>query len=908
MHFSATVSQVIRGEVLLVVLLGGAVASAAETMPRTSITNGRAVLRTTDSTRPPAAVAGPALIGRLQSAQRGAEHLGLSPGEPSLLQPVPGDANEESSSSKHPGEPAESGKPASAQAPVAANGPQQPAGPSLGPPAAADRTAAPENKKNGSGESAKPEQKPDEPAKAAPEGRSPSRGETNDDSSKQSSNERNPEGSGTKEKDNTNSDAKPNTTHNAKAPDQQPAEGAKPKQPDAEQPKANDPEAKAKGEKDKGEEAGEAAVGEPLAAGMLAIMRQEIESGLKTRGVAAKYLRFEQYAASRLDATAGRYTGSELTGNCRLRWYDYLLRHPLEAPAAAEKFTRELHKNVLTHHHGLAQALAMVAPRMDLPRREPAVFPPITSPQQALDAVKSALVDTQALFAAALGTLSRSEIRELQTSLVPVMVTQNRVGHTLQDRGTGRRMCDLLEKMDRDAVWACAERLVVLTDPELLKQLRQLPDDAKLTVDGVTGPLVARISTPAGAILIGGKGSNVYQLDRLADVACVIDLGGNDGYVDGTTSLQRPVLVLIDLDGNDIYRSAKPGVQGAAVLGVSMVLDLAGDDKYQAQDVAQGSAIGGVGILIDYAGSDEYLGLRRVQGHALGGIGLLIDRGGHDDYRAAMWAQGFGAPLGFGMLDDVEGNDHYFCGGQWPDSYEETPGLEGWGQGVGAGIRQVANGGIGVILDGSGDDVYEFDYLSHGGGYWCGVGFARDFGGNDQRLITRTSYARGGRTEPKFQRFGCGWGCHYAVGFCIDDAGNDVYEGTIMGTGMAWDCAIGFLFDFGGDDRYEAAGGLTQGTGAQASLGVLFDYNGDDNYRGYGQGYASPSITYHDMPGCGGNFSFCIDYGGKDTYGCGAKNNSYIQRGADGGFLIDRPRRDEVTESAPNTVAGAANK
>lgn len=887
MHVSATMVQVIRGEVLLAVLLGGAVASAAEAPPRTSISNGRsALMAASESTLPHAAAAGPALIGRLQSAQRVADPLELSPGEPALLQPVPSDAPEGSGSTDRPGRPDESGKPGAAE-PPASDRPQRPVGPSLGGPAADDEPTTPGGK-NGPGETAQPQ----EPAKLAPEGDSPSHADTSGGSS-----ERQPEGMGKKEVDGGTPETKPNAEPADQKSDHEPAEGAKPKLPDAEEPKAK-----------ANEGADEASIGEPLAAGMLAIMRQEIESGLKNRGNASKYLRFEQYAASRLDATAGRYTGSELTGNCRLRWYDYLLRHPLEAPAEAAKFTHELHTNILADHHGLTRALAMVAPRMDLPRREPAVFPPISSPQQALDAVKSALIDTQALFAAALGPLSRSEIRELQNSLVPVMVTQNRVGHTLQDRGTGRRMCDLLEKMDRDALWACAERLVVLTDPELLKQLRKLPDDAKLNIDGVTGPLVARISTPAGAILIGGKGSNVYQLDRLTDMACVIDLGGNDGYVDGATSLQRPLLVLIDLDGNDIYRSAKPGVQGAAVLGVSMVLDLAGDDKYQAQDVAQGSAIGGVGILIDYAGNDEYLGLRRVQGHALGGVGLLIDRSGHDDYRAAMWAQGFGAPLGFGLLDDIEGDDHYFSGGNWPDSYEETPGLEGWGQGVGAGIRQVANGGIGVILDGSGDDVYEFDYLSHGGGYWCGVGFARDFGGNDQRLITRTSYARGSRTEPKFQRFGCGWGCHYAVGFCIDDAGNDVYEGTIMGTGMAWDCAIGFLFDFGGDDRYEATGGLTQGTGAQASLGVLFDYNGDDTYRGYGQGYASPSITYHDMPGCGGNFSFCIDYGGNDKYGCGAKNNSYIQRGADGGFLIDRPRRDEVTDSSANAVAGAANK
>ena len=64
------------------------------------------------------------------------------------------------------------------------------------------------------------------------------------------------------------------------------------------------------------------------------------------------------------------------------------------------------------------------------------------------------------------------------------------------------------------------------------------------------------------------------------------------------------------------------------------------------------------------------------------------------------------------------------------------------------------------------------------------------------------------------------------------------------------------------------------------------------------------------MPYCGGNFSFLIDYGGKDTYGCGAENNSYIQRGDVGGFLIDRPRRDEVepTATAPRPHATAGSK
>ncbi len=348
------------------------------------------------------------------------------------------------------------------------------------------------------------------------------------------------------------------------------------------------------------------------------------------------------------------------------------------------------------------------------------------------------------------------------------------------------------------------------------------------------------------------------------------------------------------------------------MLGVSLLANLGGDNTYEAQDVAQGSAVAGAGMLVDFGPNNRYRGLRRVQGQAIGGVGILISRGGHNDYHAAMWAQGFGHPLGFGLLENVVGNNHYYCGGMWRDSYPETPGCEGWGQGVGAGIRQVADGGVGVILDGGGENVYEFDYLSHGGGYWCGLGFARDFGGNTQRLICRTAYNGGPRTQPDFQRFGCGWGCHYAMGFLFDDSGDNVFEGTIMGTGMAWDCSLGVLCYFGhGHNEYKATGGLTQGTAHQMGMGILFDYDGDDVYEGYGQGFAPSGISYHDMPACGGNFAFLIDYGGKDKYGCGAEDNCYIQRGDVGGFLIDRPRPDEVeptptaTAPPPRTAAGS---
>jgi len=645
-------------------------------------------------------------------------------------------------------------------------------------------------------------------------------------------------------------------------------------------------------------------VGNPLAPNLMPLLRQEIRDGLRTRRIEADFQRFCYYSGMKLNTTSGEMSPSEVTGNCRLSWYDYLLRHPLDAAAEAERFTRNLHRFLRGSHEGFDQALVLALEKMDCGVREPRTFPKVTSPEQALEVVEQALTGAQTSFAAALAPLTQSEVAELAGGLYSVFVGNNTQGHTLNDRGTGRRLCDLMEKTDRRSLFRAADALVPLMDRELLRQLQSLPEEGDAKVEGVTGRVVRKIVTPAGTIVIGGKGKNVYDLDRMRDVAVVIDLGGDDAWRQGTVSLDRPVLTVIDLGGNDRYEGTQPGVQGGALLGVSMLVDLEGRDIYRAQDVAQGSALCGVGILVDFEGDDYYAGLRRVQGHALGGVGILLDRTGSDTYHAAMWAQGFGAPLGLGVLDDLDGKDHYYAGGLYPDSYPETPGYEGWAQGVGAGIRQSANGGIGVILDGGGDDVYEYDYISHGGGYWLGLGFARDFGGNDRRYgSTRTSYSGGPRREEEFQRFGCGFGCHYALGFCFDDEGDDAYGGTIMGLGFAWDDSVGALCDFAGNDRYEATGGGTQGNGAQAGLGVLFDYTGNDVYAGYGQGYAAPSISYHPMPQCGGNFSFVIDYGGNDSYGCGAENNSYNVRGAESGFLIDRPLPEEAAAEAAKEAA-----
>lgn len=637
------------------------------------------------------------------------------------------------------------------------------------------------------------------------------------------------------------------------------------------------------------------AVGNPLAAGMMKLLEQEIDSSLESRGIRSQFDRFQQYAADKLDSTARRRGYSELSGRCRSAWYDHLLRSPEKSPREAERFTRELHEAVTAEGEAVREAIGLIAAKLELDGIQPSTAAEELASVNPIEMLKESLVKAHAEFDAALSPLSSREIAALRDSLYTTFTGRNEHGHTVVDRTTGRRLCDLLEKVDQSRLFAAASALARLSSPDVLEQLASIESEGEVMVEGATGKLIRQVATPSGGIVIGGPEGNTYQLDQMQNVAIVVDLGGDDVYHEGTVGTERPVLIVIDLQGDDQYRGAKPGVQGSAILGVSMLVDKSGNDVYTARDVAQGSCLGGVGMLIDYQGDDSYTGLRRLQGHAIGGLGLLIDRGGNDRYRAAMWAQGFGGPCGVGLLDDLDGQDHYYAGGLYLDSYDESPGYEGWAQGVGAGLRQVANGGIGLIMDGGGDDTYEFDYMGHGGGYWLGVGIARDFGGNDRRLgATEKAYDGKARSQRRFQRFGNGFGCHYALGFCFDDLGDDTYDGTVMGTGFGWDLSVGVLCDFGGNDRYQASGEHTQGSGAQASLGILYDYGGDDVFLGTGQGYASSRISYHSLPRCGGNFGFVVNYGGTDTYGSGVKDNSYSRRGSDGGFVIDRATHDEA--------------
>ena len=625
----------------------------------------------------------------------------------------------------------------------------------------------------------------------------------------------------------------------------------------------------------------------------VAALKEEVVKGLAERNVREQFDRYQSYAIGRMDASAEDKQWSDKTGNCRLNWVDHLVRNQLEATGEAEKFTRQLHLAI--KGNDMVGALEMMAVKADaemLPKEEHGREEYGTD---SIKVIKEVLSDVRARYDAALEHLSGKQIRQLRKNLYEVTTSyEKNAGSRWAKAAEARELCDIMELIDRRELFAAAEVVLRLTDQEFVESLTALQMPRKVSMRGTRGDILGWLKTADGTILLGGPGDNVYELDKLPTVAMVIDTGGDDIYLEGATTMKRPVLIILDLGGNDLYRGQKPGLQGGAIMGISALLDLGGDDIYDAKDIAQGSCVAGVGMLIDYAGNDSYRGLRKAQGQAVAGVGILLDRQGNDSYHAALHSQGVGGPLGIGLLDDLDGQDHYYAGGLYLNGYGDTPGYAGWSQGVGAGPRGVANGGIGVLLDGGGDDLYECDYFSHGGGYWFSAGMARDFGGNDRRVgSTRLAYDGSPRAEKIFLRWGIAFGCHYGPGFVFDDAGDDVYGGSIVGQAFAWDIAVTALCDFGGNDRFEKISS-GPGTAREAGLALLLNVGGDDVYEGTENGWANPDVQYHPLPDSGGNFAFGVDYLGRDSYaGSEENNNKTLERGSPTGFQIDR---DELLE------------
>ena len=344
------------------------------------------------------------------------------------------------------------------------------------------------------------------------------------------------------------------------------------------------------------------------------------------------------------------------------------------------------------------------------------------------------------------------------------------------------------------AALQCAWRIVAdALQPDNLASLCREAEElkpAECKIPGIRGEVLKAAETPYGYIVIGGSGANRYED---APILALIDLGGDDDYIfrhSADAIGNRPVQIIIDLDGDDLYWAESVGGPAAGVLGISVIIDRRGNDRYcqgispaftprqeNRQSLRQmdkdseislvpfihlygepekqtgvcldaGFAFGagflGIGLLVDEEGDDLYL----AQKYAFGcgfwhGVGVLHDAAGDDVYVAGAAAMGVGVNGAVGLLDDRSGNDHYQCLGTFESAYSaEQPwdnGYAGNGIGYGASWRvdimtsplPTLGGGIGVVYDAAGDDVYVSASFAIASGFGGGLGMLVDDAGDD---------------------------------------------------------------------------------------------------------------------------------------------------------------------------------
>ena len=326
--------------------------------------------------------------------------------------------------------------------------------------------------------------------------------------------------------------------------------------------------------------------------------------------------------------------------------------------------------------------------------------------------------------------------------------------------------------------------------------------------------------------------------DERHPISIIIDAGGNDTYVANGHSpcFGAAILgfgLLLDCNGNDEYRSANFYSQGCGVAGVGLLRDMAGNDTYDAIGASQGFGYFGIGILSDQSGNDTYHSYTESQGCGMtNGMGLLLDVAGDDRYVAddsdiifpspqsaehnASMCQGAGYGIrrdyldahslagGVGMLLDAQGNDQY-SGGVFS-------------QAVGYWY------GIGILDDRTGDDTYNGVWYAQSATAHMGISYLNDGAGNDTYTSTMSVSA--------------GAAHDFSASIFYDEAGDDSYHQTTNALGRSLNSSVALFVDQSGDDTYEGKESIGQSvnfssTGLRAeiwTIALFLDLDGKDKY------------------------------------------------------------------------------
>lgn len=245
------------------------------------------------------------------------------------------------------------------------------------------------------------------------------------------------------------------------------------------------------------------------------------------------------------------------------------------------------------------------------------------------------------------------------------------------------------------------------------------------------------------SMVLDMSGNDRYSGGRLnggcgwLGVGLLMDRAGDDVYDCGPWALGAGLCgagFLFDDAGRDVYldRGFSQGVGGP--VGIGMLLDGAGNDLHYSRGLtagadsvpgitlsfSQGMAVGargllpgGMGALVNIGGDDRYEADEFSQGGAYWlGLGLLFDSAGNDLYRGSHYSQGFGCHQAAGALIDLCGDDTYWStvsaaqGAAWDEA-------------------------VGVLIDADGNDSYRGGALVQGSAAQSALAALVDFGGRD---------------------------------------------------------------------------------------------------------------------------------------------------------------------------------
>jgi hypothetical protein len=307
-----------------------------------------------------------------------------------------------------------------------------------------------------------------------------------------------------------------------------------------------------------------------------------------------------------------------------------------------------------------------------------------------------------------------------------------------------------------------------------------------------------------------------------------------------------------------IVEPASIGKPGPEIRRVDPAL-VYGGEKPASLDggLSYGASLFGIGLHIDRAGDDTYLVDKWALGAAHGpGVGVLVDQSGDDWYIAAIHSIGVGLNKGVGVLRDLgNGKDLYQCWGVYKNSYSSRrdDGFEGFGIAVGWGWSRTLGfvGGIGLVNDGGGDDIYVGSTFGLGIGYRSGIGMLVENDGDDVYLAMKGEDGL---------HTGMGEGIHMGNALLIDRSGNDFYSGASF-AGGGYDHGTGFFIDVAGSDTYTDLMelGLWPARSGAQSFGVFLDGGGEDTFSQWAGDWAEAEYFRPDpYRGIGGNFSFVL--------------------------------------------------